>query len=147
MLNPELPLPSLRSLGLLNTRGGEAVSQKLPPLRFIPGRVDATAAVTDEVAWGGSLMTHTQTPQGEQPLHIQHIIDNPQRDAVPDAGTEPTVTDNVLAQAGETHPQMAGGGGETGGQEVGGPMIAFHHVDFMKINGRTRKVEWVNLSA
>ena len=147
MQNPELPLPSLRSLGLLNTRGGEAVSQKLPPLRFIPGRVDATA-VTDEGAWGGSLVTHTQTPQGEHPLLNQLLqrIDNPQRDAVPEAGTEPTATDNVLAQAGETHPQMAGGG-EIGGQEVGGPMMAFHHVDFMKINGRTRKVEWVNLSA
>ena len=93
-------------------------------------------------------MIHTQTPQGEQPPpQPTNIRDNPQLDAVPEAGTEPTVTDNVLAQAGETHPQMAGGGGEIGGNEIGRPMIPFHHVDFMKINGRTRQVEWVNLSA
>ena len=62
-------------------------------------------------------------------------------DAVPEAG--PNIgTDNELVPAGNTYPQLAGEEGANGGN-----MLPFHHYDFKEVNGRTEKVEWVNLSA
>ena len=95
--NPDLPLPSLRSLGLLSydpsLTGWEEVPAELPPLRLGPD-------------------TKQETPEGKQPpQETQHY--NPLQ-GIPEAGNMLEGADEMLVPVG-IHPQMAGEGGTQGG--------------------------------
>ena len=142
----ELPLPSLRSLGLLDFRpditGWPHISPTLPPLRLPPDPVEDKTDFPHQLAWGGSLMAQTQTPQGQQPPQSQPInFHSPPLGAVPEAGTAPVGTDNLLVPAGDAHPQTAGEGSANGRKTY-----TFHNIDFIKVNGKTQKREWVDMS-
>ena len=146
MQTPELTLPSLRSLGILDFHAGsrgwqEDIPLKLAPFQFCSGLIEDMGEFPYTLAWGRSPITQTQTQQGQQPPQIP-TCDHPLPDVVPEAGTPTIGTDNQLVPAGDAHPQVGGEEGENGGKTV-----AFHHYDFKEINGRTRRVEWVNLSA
>ena len=145
--HPDVPLPSLRSLGLLDYRPSnedQYGSQTLPPLRLLPGPFQDVGASINAMAWGENPMAHIEAPQGQQPPQNQNL-DNPPLDVVPEAGIMTMGADFVLVPAGETHPHMAGEAGGQGGQ--GGSNFVVHSVDFIQVNGRTKMVTWVNSSA
>ena len=102
---PDVPLPSLRSLGLFDydpsRTGWEEVLTELPPLRL------------------------GQMPEGQQLPPEQTNIDNPLQ-GIPDAGNVLEGTDEMLVPVG-IHPQMTGEGGTQGG---GGLVYA---VDFYQL--------------
>ena len=144
MQNPELLLLSLRSLGLNfhPSSTGEAISQKLPLPWFIPGHIEVIVAFIGQFAWGVSSMMQTHTHcRGSSPLHNQQEqLTIPPWMLPPGAGTATVMTNNVLVQAGKNHPHMAGEG-------IGEKTYPFHHIDFIKVNRRIKRVEWVNLLA
>ena len=147
MQNTKITLPSLRSLGLLDFHPGstgweEDLPPKLAPFQYRSGPVEDMGTFPYALALGGSPITQTQTQQGQQPPQNIPNIDHPLPDVVPEAGTPAMGTDNELVPAGDAHPQTGGEEGENDGNTV-----AFHHYDFKEVNGRTRRVEWVNLSA
>ena len=121
--NPDLPLPSLRSLGLLDnnpsTTGWQEVLNVLPPLRL-----------------------GLSSQQGEQPPQqtLTHK-GNPLENGLPEPGNLFAGADDVLVPVGEIHPQMAGEGNEQGGQGGGGLVV--HYVDFYQREGKIVKVEWI----
>ena len=90
--HPDFPLPSLRSLGVLDydpsRTGWEEVLAELPPLRL------------------------GQMPEGQQPPQEQ-TLDNPLQ-GIPEAGNILEGTDEMLVPVG-IHPQMTGEGGTQGG--------------------------------
>ena len=124
--HPDLPLPSIRSLGLLDTDpstpGWQEVLNDLPPLR---------------------LGLHTmQGQQGEQPPQQNGThTGNPFENGLPEPGNLLAGADDVLVPVGEIHPQMAGEGNEQGGQGGGGLVV--HYVDFYQRAGKIVKVEWI----
>ena len=146
MQKAEVTLPSLRSLGLLDyypsgTTSWEDIPPTLPPLRLLSDPNEDMADFPHALAWGSPPMTQTPTQQGQQPSQETTTQDNPSTDAVPEAGTPTIGTDEQLVPAEDIHPQMAGE------DENGGNMLTFHQYHFKEVNGRTERVEWINLSA
>ena len=86
-------------------------------------------------------MPQAQTPQGQQPPHNLEQCYSPPLDVVPEAGTASVGTDNLLVPAGDANPQT-GAEGSANARKT----YTFHNVDFIKVNDKTQKWEWVDMS-
>ena len=132
-MRSDFPLPSLKSLGLLEYRPTDTRQRNVmnvpPPLR-VPSR--PTHGLGAPCNQGGTTET-TDMPWWSQPSQNTTTNDNHSQNVIAQTGDPSIVTDEPLVSAGDIHPKVAG---EGGGQ---GKCVIITLEEFDQESGRLKK--------